>query len=167
MSLNFLVDVYTYSDYADPQPDYAVLRVNEALMEKIKELQAAVKQTEADNIRMYGGSVEFYENPVEGCAAVLSDNVSADDLLGYSGKLSKEENTIRTEWASLVVNADRFWYRDILKHTDISIETKRVSINSVDRCLEMTLETAAKFVSDEDEIVKAYATKLLAEGEKS
>jgi hypothetical protein len=163
MSLNFLVDVYTYSDYADPQPNFAVLWVNEALMEKIKELQDAVKQTEADNIRLYGGSVEFYENPVEGCDAVLSDNVG----VGYSGELSKEEDTIRTEWASLVVNADSFWYRDVLKHTNISIETHRVSINSVDRCLEMTLETAAKFVSDEDETVKAYAAKLLAEGEKS
>ena len=106
------VDVRTIGDF-DETPSKAVIIIDGALRDRIKQLQRAVKDLKAAYIEDYDYTPTFM---------VRDEN---DELVEWEGDMN------HADCERLVVTDKEYWWQALVKHTDISIETEAQKVSDL------------------------------------
>ena len=113
-----IIPVHDSSEFFSENADYAVIKLDAALIERIRKLAVVVKQMKAYKISEFNCTCDF---------------MTADwDAEPDNGKVALKEFEGRMECSTLNVTYSDFFWSGYYKHTDVRWETDTVLIKSLD-----------------------------------
>lgn len=117
MNIPIQLTVSVYNEFADDIPTHARIELNKNQIERIKKLSQVVKRHKVTYIAEWDCSPEFF---------VLDEAEEDPEIKPWDGSVECE---------MLVVRDTNFYWKGVIKHTDIRYETDIFSIKELDNLI--------------------------------
>jgi hypothetical protein len=142
------LSVTVYNEYADEIPDSLTVNITEKLYQRILKISKILKRNDLDSTSEYNYEPEFF-----------MESGDTEEVTPYEGG---------RECEMLVITDTSFYWKGVLKHTDIQYESELFSIKGLKELMKLydrPLSDMAKLINDEDECTAAIAKLRLEAGE--
>ena len=156
------LEAYQTNEYSEYSIGYAVLRISREELEEMANILRVMDEYSLIESVVRIGETCFYTDPVEGCDVYLGPQGDRESLLGCSGELCDEDDFV--ELQDILVNINPNGSFNVFGHGGYSGDkafTASLRIDTLKKCIDMTVEDAARYLGDKDNLLQGRAASLL------